>query len=245
MNIKTQFIPASRKLQRPGYSMNPQYITVHSTGNPASTAQNEADYVCKNSTRQASYHFVCDDKQIIQVLPTNEVAWHAGDGGQGTGNRKSVAIEICEAGDRKKAVDNAVWLTKKLMGDLNITADKVVQHNHWSGKNCPRILRDKNYIKNGIDWAYFTSSIREEEESEEEEVTQEQFDKMMDAYLAERAKVDPKWFEKDLPARRFVEDEKIMQGDEHGNMMYDAFATRAEIAQMMYNLTHKAAADGE
>ena len=88
-----------------GTAMTPQFITIHSTGNPASTAQNEADYVCYNSTRQASFHYVCDEKQIVQVLPTNEIAWHAGDGGSGNGNRKSVAIEICESGNRKAAVD--------------------------------------------------------------------------------------------------------------------------------------------
>ena len=103
--IKQQFIPKTRTLQRPGTAMTPQFITIHSTGNPTSTAQNEADYVCYNSARQASFHYVCDEKQIVQVLPTNEIAWHAGDGGSGNGNRKSVAIEICESGNRKAAVD--------------------------------------------------------------------------------------------------------------------------------------------
>lgn len=74
MQIKQQIIPKSRKTQRPGIAMTPQFITIHSTGNPSSTAQNEADYVCKNSVRQASFHFVCDEKQIIQALPTNEIA---------------------------------------------------------------------------------------------------------------------------------------------------------------------------
>ncbi len=96
-------------------------------------------------------HFVCDGKQVIQVLPTNEVAWHTGDGGSGTGNRKSVAIEICESGDRKKAVDNAIWLTKELMRDLSIPASRIVQHNHWTSKNCSRILRDKKFVKDGVD----------------------------------------------------------------------------------------------
>ena len=94
MQIKQQIIPRNRKTQRPGIAMTPQFITIHSTGNPSSTAQNEADYVCKNSVRQASFHFVCDEKQIIQVLPTNEIAWHAGVGGICTGNRKSFAIDI-------------------------------------------------------------------------------------------------------------------------------------------------------
>lgn len=126
--MKKQFIPVKRKMQRPGIFMEPEYITIHSTANPNSTAQNEADFVCYNSKRKASFHFVCDEKEVIQVLPENEVAFHAGDGKNGTGNRKSLAIEICESGDRKKAVDNAVMLTREIMKKYHIPLEKVVPH---------------------------------------------------------------------------------------------------------------------
>ena len=93
--IKTQFIPLSATGRRPAIPMIPEYITVHSTANTA-TAQNEADNVCNNNpTMKVSFHIVVDDKQAIQVLPFNEVAWHAGDGFS-TGNLKSIGIEICE-----------------------------------------------------------------------------------------------------------------------------------------------------
>ena len=228
MQIKQQIIPKSRKTQRPGIAMTPQFITIHSTGNPSSTAQNEADYVCKNSVRQASFHFVCDEKQIIQVLPTNEIAWHAGDGGSGTGNRKSIAIEICESGERIKAVQNAVWLTKKLMKEFEIQPRNVFQHHHWSGKNCPRILRDNKYIKDRIDWKYFTAKIGEEEE----EMTQEQFNKMMENYLASRAQKAPHdWSEED---RKWAEKNGIIQGDPDGDKRYQSFITREEAAAMLH-----------
>ena len=228
--IKQQFIPKTRTLQRPGTAMTPQFITIHSTGNPASTAQNEADYVCYNSTRQASFHYVCDEKQIVQVLPTNEIAWHAGDGGSGTGNRKSVAIEICESGNRKAAVDNAIWLTKKLMKERGIQPGNVFQHHHWSGKNCPRILRDNAYIKDRIDWKYFTAKIREEED----EMTQEQFNAMMESWLEARAKEQPgDWSEED---RKWAESNGIVPGDE-GGKRYQSFITREEAAAMMHRAT--------
>lgn len=227
MQIKQQIIPKSRKTQRPGIAMTPQFITIHSTGNPSSTAQNEADYVCKNSVRQASFHFVCDEKQIIQALPTNEIAWHAGDGGSGTGNRKSIAIEICESGERIKAVQNAVWLTKKLMKEFEIQPGNVFQHHHWSGKNCPRILRDNKYIKDRIDWKYFTAKIGEEEA----EMTQEQFNKMMENYLASRAQRAPHdWSEED---RKWAEKNGIIQGDPDGNKRYGSFITREEATAML------------
>ena len=234
--IKQQFIPASRTKQRPGYAMAPQYITIHSTGNPNSTAQNEADYVCYNSDRQASYHYVCDDKQIIQVLPVNEVAWHAGDGGSGTGNRKSVAIEICESGNRKKAVDNAVWLTKELMRDLKIDKAHIRQHHDWSGKDCPRILRNKSYIKDGIDWAYFMAQIDAQEQDaekqpEEEEMTREELEVMLERYFEKVAKQEPGDWSAD--ARKWAEENGIVTGDE-GGKRYKSHITREEAVVMMH-----------
>ena len=60
--------------------------------------------------------FQVDDDSIYQSLPTNEVGWHAGDG-NGSGNMKSIGIEICvnSDGNFKRAVENAAWLTKHLM----------------------------------------------------------------------------------------------------------------------------------
>ena len=159
--IKTQFIPLSATGRRPGIAMRPEYITVHGTGNTGSTAQNEADNVCKNNpTLKTSFHYVVDDKEVIQVLPTNEVAWHAGDG-MGTGNMKSIGIEICEGGDRVKALMNAAELVKDLMTAYNIDRNHVARHKDWSGKNCPRILIDPLYIKNGMNWSWFLSRLEQ------------------------------------------------------------------------------------
>lgn len=229
--IKQQFIPKSRTKQRPGYAMTPLYITIHSTGNPASTAQNEADYVCYNSTRQASYHYVCDDTDIIQVLPVNEIGWHAGDGGSGTGNRKSVAIEICESGNRKKAVDNAVWLTKELMRDLNIDKSHIKQHHDWSKKDCPRILRNPAYVKDGIDWDYFLVQLDAKTEEKEEEMTQEELEVMLEKYFEKVAKQDPGDWSAD--ARKWAEENGIITGDE-GGKRYKSHITREEAVVMLH-----------
>ena len=84
-----------------------------------------------------------DDGLIVRIIPDKEVAWHAGDGGNGPGNRKSLAIEICEnpESDLAKATDNAAELTACLMHSYGIPLANVVQHNRWSGKNCPHLLR--------------------------------------------------------------------------------------------------------
>ena len=169
MKIVKQFIPIARKLQRSGIKMIPKYITIHSTGNPSSTARNEADYVCWNSTRQASFHYVVGPDVVYQVLPTDEVAWHAGDG-CGIGNMSSIAIEMVESGERKAVIKNTICLVRELMDEYAIPISHVVQHYDWSKKNCPRILRDKTYIKDGISWARFMSQLKNTQTKEGDNV---------------------------------------------------------------------------
>lgn len=160
MNIKTKLIPAG-SVARSGYAMAPRYLTLHNTANTSrgANAASHATYL-QNSGKNSSvsYHYVVDDKEIYQLLPDNEVAWHAGDGLYGTGNRQSLAIEICENsdGDLLKATNLAVELTAYLMKKYNIPLSNVVQHNHWSGKNCPnRIRKGEPY-----DWNTFLNKVQ-------------------------------------------------------------------------------------
>lgn len=145
--IKQTFIPGNTPA-RPGYTMVPKYVTIHNTANSSqgAGAASHSKYMTSLNgySKQVSYHLVVDDKETYQLLPYNEVAWHAGDGGNGTGNRNSIAIEICEnpESDLTKATDNAAELTAYLMHLYNIPLQNVVQHNHWSGKDCPHLIRD-------------------------------------------------------------------------------------------------------
>lgn len=137
--------------------MKAKYITYHSTANPRSTAQNERDHLVNvANTRQASFHLVVDDTQAIECIPLNEVAWHAGDGYYGTGNRESISIEICESGDRIKTIQNAVKLGHKIMREQNIT--KIKRHYDWSGKICPGIMAPDNWRE----WHRFYKQLQSE-----------------------------------------------------------------------------------
>lgn len=158
--IKIKLIPINTAA-RSGYVLKPKYITIHNTANTGvgADAENHAIYMQgsgKNST--ASYHYVVDDKEIYKLLPDNEVAWHAGDGEYGIGNRQSLAIEICENvdGNLLNATNNAVELTVYLMKLYNIPLSNVVQHHHWSGKNCPnRIRKGEPY-----NWQTFLNKVQ-------------------------------------------------------------------------------------
>ncbi len=148
VQIIQDFIPSGRR-NRPGYKLTPKYITIHDTANTqaGADAKAHARYL-KGSTAAAipaSWHFTVDDKVIYQHLPLDENGWHAGDGTNGTGNRQSIGIEICENrdGNRAQAEKNAAWLVAKLLREFNLGLDRVKQHYDWSGKNCPRVLRGR------------------------------------------------------------------------------------------------------
>ncbi|MCK9599222.1 MAG: N-acetylmuramoyl-L-alanine amidase [Sphaerochaeta sp.] len=148
IEIIKDYIPKDNVTSRPGLPLIPEYITVHNTGNPNenANARMHTEYV-DNTDRYVSWHFSVDDISIYQELPLDEVAWHAGDGHNGPGNRKSLAIEICETGDYAKAEENAIALIRYLMEQFNIPLSKVVPHRHWSGKYCPHIILDYGWDK--------------------------------------------------------------------------------------------------
>ena len=148
VKIVQDFIPKGKR-NRPGYKLKLNYITIHDTANTGKGADAKAHSNYLKSTAAAnipaSWHFTVDSKQIYQHLPLNENGWHAGDGTNGKGNRESVGIEICENsdGDRKQAEKNAAELTAKLLKENKLPISRVKQHYHWSGKNCPRVLRKR------------------------------------------------------------------------------------------------------
>ena len=148
-------IPKSKD-KRPGIKITPEYITIHSTGNPKSTAQNERDWLTNPSnTRTASWHIVVDEKEAIEAIPLTELAYHAGNR---NGNNKSIGIEICESGNRQKTLENAVKLVAKMLHERNWGVNKLRRHFDWSGKNCPRILNYNNWAG----WTKFKNDVQKE-----------------------------------------------------------------------------------
>ena len=145
MNVIQYHIPTGTKRRR-GFPMTPEYVTIHNTGNTSKGATAYAHAkMCSNTANEkaTSYQYVVDDKDVYELMPPDEVAWHAGDGFNGKGNRTSIGIEICENpdGDLYKATDKAVMLTAHLCKQFNIQFENVVLHNLWCGKDCPQRLR--------------------------------------------------------------------------------------------------------
>lgn len=144
LNITVDLIPTSNS-NRPGTPLQARQITIHNTDNDDSTANARAHAAYMKGAdamaRQVSWHFSVDDGSVYQSLPVNEVGWHAG---SHDGNATTIGIEICQNQgiDHDAANSRAALLTALMLRELRIDIEgNVVQHNHWSGKDCPKLLR--------------------------------------------------------------------------------------------------------
>lgn len=147
IDIKIDLIPKGFK-RRPGTINNQTSITIHNTGCPNVPADNfRRSCLDKSQDKEVSWHYTVDEKEIVQHIPDNEVAWHCGNK---DGNYSSIAIEICE---RDGAEENAIKLIRHSMKKYNISIDKVVSHKSWSGKQCPHLILPR--------WDKFINSIIE------------------------------------------------------------------------------------
>lgn len=132
-------------------------ITIHNTANknPSADDTMHSKWMKKVEVEDKKYlsaHFFVDQDSITQIIPIDEVAYHAGDG-HGDGNYKTIAIEICENGDDLKAEKNAAILCGALIKSYpNL---KLYKHQDWSGKYCPRVILKNNR------WDKFKSDVLE------------------------------------------------------------------------------------
>lgn len=157
MNVRKKLVSSSKYNIKCPYSMTPKFIVVHNTANDAS-AENEISYMISNNN-EVSFHYAVDDKEVVQGIPTNRNAWHAGDGGNGQGNRYGIAIEICyskSGGSRfTKSEQNAAKFIAQLLKEHGWGIDKVKKHQDFANKYCPHRTLD-------MGWDRFLDMIRKE-----------------------------------------------------------------------------------
>lgn len=133
-----------------------RYLTVHETGN-TSPGANAAAHANLQSRRWewATWHWTVDAREAVQSYSHNLRLWHAGDG-QGHGNMSSIGVEICVNSDMSRAAarQNAAELCAHILTTEGIPLANMVQHNHWSGKNCPTFIRGESR------WGEFVKLVR-------------------------------------------------------------------------------------
>jgi N-acetylmuramoyl-L-alanine amidase len=161
---------------RPGEPMDPHpdgvtpynpynvyWIVVHDTASTAtgSNALAHANYLYNNAILGTqlwtSWHFSIDDHDVYQHLPEIERGYHAGDGStlplQGTtylggGNRNGIGIEMCinDDGDMYRTWQRTAKLVTYLLEKYTLPLDNYKYHVDFSGKDCPRTLRNAGLV---------------------------------------------------------------------------------------------------
>lgn len=129
-----------------------KFIVIHDTANDKQGADALAHYkYLQTATRYGSAHYYVDDKQIIQTIDDNTVAWAVGDKWarknrtrDDVTNYNSVSVELCinQGIDKAKAYQNLLWLTRYLMAKY---PSEVVRHFDATGKPCPRSWQANNW----------------------------------------------------------------------------------------------------
>lgn len=161
---------------------NPRnYLTIHQTGNTSPRANAKAHHNLQARGGVGyGWHWQVDDEMAIQTHDHDFKIWHAGDG-RGKGNTQSISIEICvnSDGNYRKSVENGAKLAAMILKEENIDISNMVQHNYWSGKDCPHEIR---YGKDGITWADFVNKVKNYLE-DDEEVKEEFMEQVQERYM--------------------------------------------------------------
>ena len=191
----------------------------------------------------------------VQCLPWNFRCWGCGSGKKGSGNDYFIQFEICEDNLQDKQYFNKVYqeaveLTAFLCQRFNINPKDYVKINNV---NVPTILchaeaNKLGFASNHADVLHWfkihgktMQNVRDDVEKllreEDDDMTQEQFNKMMDAYIAEQAKKPTSDWAKNV--MNWAIGEGIIVGDVNGNVQAQKFITRQECLTLIQRLFNK------
>ena len=105
------------KLNRSNKHLTPLGVVLHETATPEATAQSEWNYFNNNSVKASAHAFI-DWKEVIQAIPYDEQAWHAGQ----TANKIFIGVEMCNTSDPAK-------FEMVYQNTLNLISDLFIQFN--------------------------------------------------------------------------------------------------------------------
>ena len=217
---------------QPGRTQPIEYIVVHYTANSGDTAQNNLDYFARTKTGTSAHYFV-DENEVCQSVQDTDVAWHCGSKNPRhpyCRNANSIGVEMCNSvGGVPEAVrDRTAAFVQQKMKEYGLDVNHVLRHYDVTGKRCPA-----PWVDNPAEWMEFKKML----EGDDEEVTQEQFNQMMETYLSQRnAKPADDW------AKPYIQ-EAIDAGamSEVGGSIASpkGFITRQEVAVVAAALSKK------
>ena len=219
MKLYTQIL-TKNDCYKSGRTITPSGVMVHSTGanNPKlsryvpgnaeigyNTGGNHWDMPGTGACVHAFIGKLADDSVgVVQTLPWNRRGWHCGKGSRGSANDTHIAFEICEdglqdAGYFEAVYQAAVELTADLCRQYGLDPMKdgvVICHSEGHARGIASNHADVMhwFPMHGKTMNDFRADVARAMEGEDE-MTQEQFDAMLENYLARKAqeKADQPW----------------------------------------------------
>lgn len=144
---------------RPGTALEKiNGIVVHYTANQGSSAQANRNYfegLKDTQETKASSHFVIGlDGEIIQCIPTSEIAYASNNR-----NSDTVSIECCyennDGSFNKATYDSLIRLTAWLCAREGLSSEDVIRHYDVTGKLCPIY-----YVENPESWDQLRADVQ-------------------------------------------------------------------------------------
>ncbi len=133
-------------------------IVIHYTANPGTSAKQNRNYfenLKDTKTTKASSHFIIGlQGEIIQCIPTSEVAFASNNR-----NADTISIETCHPSENgtytDATYDSLVHLTAWLCEKFQLTEADVIRHYDITGKICP-----KYFVEDTDAWADFIKDVK-------------------------------------------------------------------------------------
>lgn len=179
---------------------------------------------------------------VVQTLPWNRRGWHAGKGRRGSANDTHISFEICEDGLQDASYFEAVYhaaveLTADLCKQYNLDPQKdgvVICHSEGHSRGIASNHADVMhwFPKFGKSMDNFRADVARQMEGDD--MTQDQWDAMMENYLARRAKQSASTWATDKTAQHptGIMEEAKAKGITDGSRP-QADATREEVVAMI------------
>ena len=177
LNIQQQLLPVNIDGNRPGTSLyEAKSVVMHWTGVPGQTAQQTRDYFGLSTTETSAHYVVGQEGEIIQMIPDNEKAYHAGGTGSLTDfakkeyttpngtvapNLYTIGVEVNpekkDGSYSKKAFNSSAKLAAKILNDKGLKTPfrgNLVRHGDITGKDCP-----KAFMNSKTKWELFKLKV--------------------------------------------------------------------------------------
>lgn len=174
-NFTTNFIPKNKYTRKGTLLSGVKKIVIHYTANPGASANNHYLYFGftlprlntqyeakgeKNKIVYASAHIFIDKKEAINIIPLNEVGFHANDnydhGYRGieeispNANLCTIGVELCIEKDgsfHKDTIERAIKVVAELCKIYKLDKNDIVRHYDITHKPCPLPFINENTSK--------------------------------------------------------------------------------------------------